>query len=231
MIGVNVHMRYTDGAYANLTNVLQALKFLGVRHVRDVMPGTGAPADLQARDALRRLVFDGIKLNLVFSSGWRASEAVDLIRALERAVSASVASVEGYNEINNFPVTYEGQSGPAAAAAGQKALYQSIKGSPDLGHVPVIDHVTLVPSACGCSSNPGSSTATMSPHVSVVPLDGAKNIGTNAQIQLRFDAPIDLTSVNDTTVQVTFTRDVDAASVGVSTMTLYVPGVAATLVK
>jgi hypothetical protein len=139
MIGVNVHMRYTDGAYANLANVLQALKFLGVRHVRDVMPGTGAPADLQARDALRRLVFDGIKLNLVFSSGWRASEAVDLIRALERAVSASVASVEGYNEINNFPVTYEGQSGPAAAAAGQKALYRSIKASPDLGHIPVID--------------------------------------------------------------------------------------------
>ena len=54
MIGVNVHMRYTDGAYVNSTNVLQALRFLGVSHVRDIMPGTGAPADMQARDALDR---------------------------------------------------------------------------------------------------------------------------------------------------------------------------------
>jgi hypothetical protein len=139
MIGVNVHMRYTDGAYANLGNVLPALRFLGVSQVRDVMPGSGAQADLQARDALRRMVFDGIKLNLIFSSGWRPSEALDLVRNLEKAVPGSVRSVEGYNEINNFPATYDGRSGPAAAAAGQKALYQSIKGNPDLRHIPVID--------------------------------------------------------------------------------------------
>ena len=139
MIGVNVHMRYTDGAYANPTNVLQALRFLGVSHVRDLMPGTGAPADMQARDALRRMVFEGIKLNLIFSGGWRPAEAVDLVRNLEKAVPGSVASVEGYNEINNFPVTFEDQSGLAAAAAGQKALYQSFKGSLDVRHIPVID--------------------------------------------------------------------------------------------
>ncbi len=139
MIGVNVHMRYTDGAYANSTNVLQALRFIGVSQVRDVMPGTGAPADMQARDALRRMVFEGIRLNLIFSGGWRPAEAVDLVRNLEKAVPGSVASVEGYNEINNFPVTFEDQSGLAAAAAGQKALYQSIKASPDVRHIPVID--------------------------------------------------------------------------------------------
>ena len=31
MMGVNVHMRYTDGAYNNLRNVLQALRSLGSR--------------------------------------------------------------------------------------------------------------------------------------------------------------------------------------------------------
>jgi hypothetical protein len=139
MIGANVHMRYTDGAYANSTNVLQDLRFLGVSHVRDIMPGTGAQAEMQARDALRRMAFDGIKLDLIFSAGMRPSEAVDLIRNLEKAVPGSVASIEGYNEINNFPVTYNGQSGSAAAAAGQRALYQSIKGSPDVRHIPVID--------------------------------------------------------------------------------------------
>ena len=139
MIGVNVHMRYTDTAYANSTIVLQALRFLGVSHVRDIMPGIDAPAELQARDALRRMVFDGIKLNLIFSGGMRPSEAVDLVRNLEKAVPGAVASVEGYNEINNFPVTYKDQSGLAAAAAGQKALYQSIKESLDIRHIPIID--------------------------------------------------------------------------------------------
>jgi hypothetical protein len=139
MIGVNIHMRYTDGAYANSTNVLQALRFLGVSHVRDLMPGTGAPADMQARDALRRMVFAGIKLDLIFSGGWRPAEALEFVRNLEKAVPGSVASVEGYNEINNFPVTFEDQSGLAAAAAGQKALYQSFKGSLDVRHIPVVD--------------------------------------------------------------------------------------------
>jgi len=48
----------------------------------------------------------------------------------------------------------------------------------------------------------GSSTTTTA-HVNVVPGNGATNIGTNARVQLLFDAPIDTTSVTDTTVQVT----------------------------
>src|SRR4030088_1455757 len=61
MIGVNVHMRYTDTAYANSTNVLQALRFLGVSHVRDIMPGIDAstlfpyttPFDVADGDGMR----------------------------------------------------------------------------------------------------------------------------------------------------------------------------------
>jgi hypothetical protein len=51
----------------------------------------------------------------------------------------SIASIEGYNEVDNFPVKYAGQTGPAAAEAGQRALYKAIKSDPGLKHIPVID--------------------------------------------------------------------------------------------
>jgi hypothetical protein len=139
MIGVNVHMRYSDGAYANSLNVLQGLKYLGIAHIRDQMPGTASQADMQARDGLRRMAFGGIKLDLIYPSGWEPSLATELLRNLEKAVPGSVAFVEGYNEINNFPVVYEGLSGAEGAAAGQRALYRAIKQDPDLKGVRVID--------------------------------------------------------------------------------------------
>jgi hypothetical protein len=139
MIGVNVHMAYTDGAYLKLANVLQDFKFLGIKYARDLLPGTEHQAALIAREALRRMAFDGLKFDLVIASGWNPQASTLFLRVLEKAVPGSVASVEGYNEINNFPVSFNGQSGAAAAVAGQAALYAAIKTEPDLNQIPVID--------------------------------------------------------------------------------------------
>jgi hypothetical protein len=143
MIGVNVHMRYNDGAYRNSQSVLQGLQYLGIRNIRDQMPGTGTQADMQARDTLRRMAFGGIRSDLIYSNGWLPSQAIELVRNLEKAVPRSVEFVEGYNEINNFPVAYEGLSGAEGAAAGQRALYRAIKGDPDLKPIRVIDMTGL----------------------------------------------------------------------------------------
>lgn len=137
-IGVNTHMTYNDGAYANLGHVLDDLKFLGIRRIRDILPGTDSQPSLQGRDALRRMAYDHIKLNIFVPSGWTPT-SIAWLRSLESSVPGAVASIEGYNEINNFPPTYEGQRGPAAAKAGQSALYETIKSDPVLKHVPVID--------------------------------------------------------------------------------------------
>jgi hypothetical protein len=138
MIGVNTHMTYTDGAYANSENVRRDLEFLGIHHIRDVLPGSENQAALLARDALKRMIFNKIKLNLFCLSGW-TSASIAWLRTLEGAVPGSIASIEGYNEIDNFPIKYDGQTGPAAAEAGQRALYGAIKSDPDLMHIPVID--------------------------------------------------------------------------------------------
>ena len=138
MIGVNVHMGYTDGAYVRADNVLADLKFLGINHIRDVLRGIESQPALQARAALKGLVHNNIRLNIFCPTGWDAT-SVAWLRSLETAVPGAIASIEGYNEINNFPVTFEGQSGAAAAKAGQKALYETIKSDEVLKHVPVID--------------------------------------------------------------------------------------------
>lgn len=138
LIGVNTHMIYTDGAYIKSENVLQDLKFLGISHVRDALPGSENQAAMIGRDALKRMVYARIKLNLFSLSGWTPA-SLAWLRTLEGAVPGSIASIEGYNEIDNFPVGYEGQTGPAAAAAGQKALYGAVKSDPDMKHIPVLD--------------------------------------------------------------------------------------------
>lgn len=138
LIGVNTHMAYNDGAYANLENVLRDLNFLGIHHVRDGLPGTDSQPALQGRDGLARMSRENIRLNLIFASGWTAA-SIAWLRVLETQSPGAIASVEGYNEINNFPPTFEGQTGAAAAKAGQRSLYASIKSDPVLQHLPVID--------------------------------------------------------------------------------------------
>jgi hypothetical protein len=138
LIGVNTHLNYNDGAYANLENVVKDLKFLGVHHVRDALPGTDSQPALQGRDGLARLTRENIRLNILFSSGW-TSTSIAWLRVLETQMPGAIASVEGYNEINNFPPVFDGQTGAAAAKRGQNSLYASIKSDPVLNRIPVVD--------------------------------------------------------------------------------------------
>ena len=133
MIGVNVHMQYADGSYGDLPKVLRLFKFLGIKHARDVAPG-GA-----ARGMVRRMAYDGIRFDFFVSEDWKRSGFLDYARNLERNIPGVVASIEGYNEINNWSIKYDGLQGVEAAFAGQRELYASIKADPDLNHVPVLD--------------------------------------------------------------------------------------------
>jgi hypothetical protein len=131
-IGVNIHMQYLDGPYGDVGKVMELFRFLGIRHARDVVPDG-------ARGIVRRMAYDGIRFNLFVSGDWRKAGTLEYIRHLEANVPNSVASIEGYNEINNWQQTFEGRSGASAAVAAQKSLYAAIKAHPELKHIPVID--------------------------------------------------------------------------------------------
>jgi hypothetical protein len=140
-LGVDTHMDYTDGAYANEANVASDLAYLGVSNIRDSVPDLagGIPAQNQIT-ALHKLADAGIKFDLLVDAkdADLPAEMVQL-NALESYHPGSIIAVEGPNEINNWPVTYPGLTGQAAATALQKNLYGLVHGDTALKGVSVYD--------------------------------------------------------------------------------------------
>ncbi len=131
-IGINIHINYTDGAYADVGKVGEDLQWLGVRHVRDNTPGTSAPVSSYAYLGKR-----GFRYAFIVSDDIQRS--IEQFKAVEAAAPGSIAAIEGFNEINNWPVTYMGLKGDAAGFAGQKDLYSLVHRTPALANVPVYD--------------------------------------------------------------------------------------------
>nr|WP_240161031.1 calcium-binding protein [Burkholderia sp. Ax-1719] len=131
-LGVNTHINYTDGAYANLRNVADDLTWLGIHHVRDETPGGTVPLSSYAFLAQR-----GARFNLFLHSP--IPTAVELSAQLNTAVPGSVAAIEGLNEVDNFPVPYKGLTGTAAGLAVQREIYRRVHSEPQLAGVAVYD--------------------------------------------------------------------------------------------
>ncbi|MEX3999188.1 calcium-binding protein [Paraburkholderia sp. EG285A] len=133
-IAVNTHITYTDGAYADLQKVADDLAWLGVRHIREGTPG-GSAIPLSSYLWLARR---GVKFDFVVHG-----DLDDSLRELDRFVAAappgSVSAVEGYNEIDNFPMHYLELTGEAAGLAAQRALYEHVHGISALAGVAVYD--------------------------------------------------------------------------------------------
>ncbi len=131
-LGVNVHLNYTDGAYARLDRVAEDMRYLGLAHVR-----THDGGDVVDLDSYARLAQGGLRYNLIATYD-RIDETVDFAARLMSRVPGSVASIEGFNEINNWPVVYRGMTGEDAARAAQVELYAKAKARAELADVPVL---------------------------------------------------------------------------------------------
>lgn len=131
-LAVVTHVNYTDGAYANVRNVADDMNWLGLRHVRDYTPGPSAPFESYVFLAQR-----GVRFN--FLVRWNIEESIDVAARLNAAVPGSVAAIEGFNEIDNFPVPYRGLNGTPAGLAAQRDIYARVRSTPALAGVPVYD--------------------------------------------------------------------------------------------
>jgi hypothetical protein len=158
-IGVNTHIPYTDGGYANIANVEADIAYLGIDYVRDsISNGANGSAPYSSYLALAQ---QGIKFTFLIASGGAVTTAsmnatLSLIAQLNAAVPGSVEAVEGANEINNFPITYNGVGGLTGAVNLQKALYKAVKANKSLAGVKV-DHFTGY-NAGGISVGPNPAT-------------------------------------------------------------------------
>src|SRR4051794_26041664 len=113
-LGVNTHIPYTDGGYSNIANVGDDLRYLGISQVRDgISNGANGSAPLSS---YIKLAQQGVKFTICLFGGGTVTTArlqaqISLVAQLNTAVPGSVIAVEGANEINNFPLTYNGVGG------------------------------------------------------------------------------------------------------------------------
>jgi hypothetical protein len=143
-IAVNTHVIYYDGGYADLDAVLENLAYLGVVHVRDALISANFYDQELYGPWFQKVARAGIRFNLIANGGSATSPfdpaaAVAGARFVEELSAGAVESIEGFNEINNWPVTYDGETGYAAAARAMKALYDGVKADDVLGACPVYD--------------------------------------------------------------------------------------------
>lgn len=137
-IGVNTHAGFGWTGYNNLALMVEDLKYLGVTHLRDAM-GT-SPA---AQPVVEGLAAAGYKFDFLVSSALPQTGTAGLqkyIASLETFAAShpgSISAIEGLNEANHQPFSYNGSSSLAAAAQFQSALYQAVNANAALGSIPV----------------------------------------------------------------------------------------------
>ncbi len=142
-IGIDTHIAYTDGGYANLSNVQSDIAYLGITELRDgISNGENGSAPLSSYIQLAKA---GEKFTFVVGGGTSTTASIQYtlatIEQLAAAVPGSVKAIEGPNEINNQTLTFNGVGGLQGAVALQRFLYQAVKATPSLSGV-AVDYFT-----------------------------------------------------------------------------------------
>ncbi len=137
-LGVNTHIEYTDGKYADAGAVLNDLNFLGIRNLRDYAPD---PVNWlphgQALAAVEMLAANGKRFNFVGNCNSDLPTQIQQVDALERSYPGVALSFEGANEINNFPCHGSGGNEQAGETF-QRNLYAAVHADPLLKNIPVL---------------------------------------------------------------------------------------------
>jgi hypothetical protein len=135
-IGVNTHMGNSGMGYGDVQVVLKELNYLGVDHIRDWFPEQIWALQYSH---LSTLASAGIDLHALLPN----INPIDLnthmaaLHSFALAYPGAIASVEGANEVDVAPVTYQGLEGVPAALQLQKDLYAAVHGDTALSGVPV----------------------------------------------------------------------------------------------
>jgi hypothetical protein len=143
-LGVNTHLNYTDGAYINYASVISDLAYLGIHQLRDATPDPANTGSYQHHvTALNAVAAAGNAFDFITSAGKPLGVSLAQISAIAAAHPGSIVGIEGPNEINNEPVTYQGLKGSAAAIAYQRDLFAAVNANPNLSAVPVYYYTGL----------------------------------------------------------------------------------------
>ena len=134
-IGVNIHMNHSQAGndYANIPLIKSELDYTGFRYARDFITSWGVSMVPRQQQL-------GVKFMIIID----AEEAQQV--ALVKSNLSMIAEVEGPNEIDNWPPTFNGLTGYPAGAAIQQQLWADIKNDLNTSGVPV-DTLTIANSS------------------------------------------------------------------------------------
>jgi hypothetical protein len=134
-IEVNVHLEYKNSKYGDAANALASLNYLGLDHVRDA----AAPDLLNSSSGFALFANAGVKFDFLTLGNVSPTDLVTRISTFAQAHPGSVAAIEGPNEINNFPFTYEGLTSVNAAVALLDDVVALADATPSLAGVDIYD--------------------------------------------------------------------------------------------
>lgn len=134
-LGVNVHLNFSGTAYQNVGAVQTAMDYLGLKSMRDMGAQTNTTPYATLADK-------GFKFDF-FAPG--AQYQLDIgtltqrLHAFATAHPGSITSLEGPNEVNNWPISYNGLTGLSAAKAYQQAFFNAANADAALKSIPMIN--------------------------------------------------------------------------------------------
>lgn len=134
-IGINTRLSYVDGDYANATNVLASLQYLGIGHVRD----SGVWDRWVGQSGYDKLATAGIRFDMVIQTNRSPDDFIEQVAAFALRHPGAVSSIEGPNEINLLPPTYNGLTGVAAGQAIVDRMGALADASVSLGQTKLFD--------------------------------------------------------------------------------------------
>lgn len=130
-LGVNVHISWPNYyPYSETSKVIGALDYLGIDTIRDYINSSSI-------NIYNQLAANGIQFDLLLNPVVGIDNYIGWARNLAQTHPGSVVALEGPNEVDNWPVTYGGFTGYAAARETQKALFTKANADPTLKDVPV----------------------------------------------------------------------------------------------
>jgi hypothetical protein len=114
---------------------LDALHYLGLSSIRTTL----SSGLLQAGSVADRMALAGVRLDVLMGSARPLAESLGYATTFARAHPNSLVALEGPNEINNWPIAYNGLTGVKAAIAFTNALAAGAAGDPALAAAAIYD--------------------------------------------------------------------------------------------
>ena len=157
-ICIRTAVTYTGTPYKNVSEDIAALQYLGVATVREGVPDPSSAA----ASSYDQMANAGIKFDFVIPGNGDVQLSADLadLDAFAKAHPGSIRAIENPNEVNFWPITYNGITNTfAAAAAVAKDLWNDTRADP------LLKNIAIYAPTLGVDAGDESQLGNLSPYV------------------------------------------------------------------